>query len=309
MSPSVRRLPIVSAVTVLVALLVPSVAAARTGDLYIGDPGISSVIRVSHKNASQKVVAEAGPDNELAAPDSGVFAAKRKLFIADYHAFPDMRGAVFQIDPKNGSVALVAGEAPFEGPTDVALAPHKRLYAVDPNAGAGGLGAVFIVDPALATVDLVSEGQLFNNGPLGIAVRPNGRILVSDDDAGPGDTGALISVNPDNGAQKFVTKGGHLVGPYGMTLTPNGKIAYLAETTGSIVRVKVKTGAQKVVADGPKFDFPSDVALGLDGKLYSVNDSAPPAVLRSDPKTGKVKVFASGGRLDLPEGITVQPHF
>ena len=93
-----------------------------------------------------------------------------------------------------------------------------------------------------------------------------------------------------------------------MTVTDNGKTAYLADASGNrIVRVTVKTGKQKVVAHAGKLDDPTGVALGLDGKLYVVNDAKKPSVLKIDPKNGNQKVFASGGKLSAPEGITVQP--
>jgi hypothetical protein len=51
------------------------------------------------------------------------------------------------------------------------------------------------------------------------------------------------------------------------------------------------------------------VALGLDRKLYAVNDvSRHPKVIRIDPKTGDAHVFAKGGKLASPEGITVEPR-
>lgn len=289
----------------VLALLVPAAAHARPGDLYVGDPGVNAVIRVDHQTGKQKIVASAG---KLVSPDSGDFAGKHKLFIADYGAFGG-GGAVFQVNTKTSGVGTVSKDSRFKGPTDVAVASKNELDAVDPLAGTGSLGAIFDVNPKSGGTSILSQDQHFNGGPLGIGVLPNGKLLVSDQDAGPGDSGALLKVNPGSGNQSFVAKGGHLDDPYGMTVTGNGKTAYLADASGNrIVRVTVSSGKQKVVAHGGKLDDPTDVALGLDGKLYVANDgSAHVGVLQVNRKTGNQKVFASGGKLNAPEGITVQP--
>jgi hypothetical protein len=289
----------------VLALLVPAAAQASPGDLYVGDPGVNAVIRIDHQTGKQKIVASAG---KLVSPDSGDFAGKHKLFIADYAALGG-DGAVFRVNTKTGGVATVSNDPKFKGPTDVAVASKSELDAVDPFAGTGGLGAIFDVNPKSGGTSILSEDQHFNGGPLGIAPLPNGKLLVSDQSAGPSDSGALLKVNPGGGNQSFVTKGGHLDDPYGMTLTANGKTAYLADNGANrIVRVTVSSGAQKVVAHGGKLDGPTDVTLGLDGKLYVANDgSAHVGVLQINRKTGNQKVFASGGKLSAPEGITVQP--
>jgi DNA-binding beta-propeller fold protein YncE len=293
------------------ALLAPAVAHASPGDLYVGDPGRHAVIRIDHRTGNQKVVASG---QNLAAPDSGAFASKHRLFIADYNAFDDPTGkggAVFRVNTQTGKVGTVSKDPRFEGPTDLAIASNGKIDTVDPFAGTGGLGAIFHVNPSSGATSLLSDDQHFNGGPLGIAILPSGKLLVTDQSAGPNDSGALLRVNPTNGHQSFVTKGGHLNDPYGLTLSKDGKTAYVSDTAtdkNRIVRVKVDSGAQKVVANGGKLDDPTDVALGLDGKLYVVNDAANPKVLRIDRKTGHQKVFASGGKLIAPEGITVQPR-
>lgn len=152
---------------------------------------------------------------------------------------------------------------------------------------------------------------MFNGGPLGLAVLPSGKLLTTDQAAGLGGTGSLLRVNPDaSGAQKFVTQEDKLLGSYGMTLSPNGKVAYVADDgNDSIVRVKIATGAQRVVAQGKPLNGPTDVALGLNGKLYAVNNSsAHPKVTRIDPRTGTARVFAKDGKLASPEGITIEPR-
>jgi DNA-binding beta-propeller fold protein YncE len=284
--------------------LMPAGAQARPGDLYVGDPGAHAVIKIDHRTGKQRIVASG---HNLSNPDSGAFAGKHTLFIADYRAFGG--GAVFRVNTKTGHVGTVSKDAQFKGPTDLAIAANGKLDVVDPFAGTGLLGAIFKVNPQNGATSLVSDDQHFNGGPLGIAVLHSGKVLVTDQAAGPGGSGALLRVNPADGHQTFVTKGGHLADPYGMTLTANGKTAYLADASGNrIVRVRVGTGAQKVVAHGGKIDDPTDVALGLDGKLYVVNDATNPKVLRINPKTGHQKVFASGHHLVFPEGVTVQPR-
>src|SRR4051794_29956895 len=281
----------------LVVLLIPATAQANPGDLYVGDTGAHAVIKISHKTGKQRVVASG---HNLVSPDSGAFAGQHKLFLADYDAFGG-NGAVFRVRTNTGKVATVSKDAQFEGPTDLAIAPNGKLDVVDPFAGTGLLGAIFKVNPQSGATSVLSEGQHFNGGPLGIAVLPNEKLLVTDQEAGPGGSGALLRVNPATGHQTFVTKGGHLTDPYGLTLAPNGKTAFLADSTKNrIVRVRVDSGAQKVVAHGGKLDDPTDVAFGLD----LVNDATNPTVLRIDRSSGNQKVFASGHKLVFPEGIT-----
>jgi sugar lactone lactonase YvrE len=292
-------------------LLAPGAATAKPGDLYVGDPGRNpapgTIIRVSHSTGHQKVVASGG---KLASPDSGAFAGPRKLFIADYGA-----PAVFRVNPVSGGVATTSQDSEFRGPTDVAIAPNGTLYAVDPFAGTGGPpfgdGAVFKVNRHTGNATIVSQGHNFNGGPLGIVVLPSGKLLVTDQNAGPSDSGALLKIDPSSGHQTFVTSGGNLDGGYGLTLSGDGKAAYVADDADNqIVRVNIATGAQHVVAQYTAPDsYVSDVALGLDGKLYAVGDTPTEGfVLRIGRKTGNIHVFTSGHHLGLPEGITVQPR-
>ena len=210
----------------------------------MGDPGAHAVIRIDQQTGKQKIVASAG---KLVSPDSGDFAGKNKLFIADYAAFGGggAVGAVFRVNTKTGGVATVSKDPQFKGPTDVVVASKSEVDAVDPFAGAGLLGAIFDVNPKNGNTSVLSEDQHFNGGPLGIGALPNGKLLVSDQNAGPGDSGALLKVNPGSGNQSFVAKGGHLDDPYGIAVTDSGKTAYLADSTANrVVRVTVKMEAE-----------------------------------------------------------------
>ncbi|MGH2965045.1 MAG: hypothetical protein ACRDMH_06660 [Solirubrobacterales bacterium] len=300
---SVTGLTCIAAGLLSVGLLCP-LAQANPGDLYIGNPGAGNVLRIGHHTKHQSVVASGG---DLVSPDSGAFTRKGRLVIADYNALGGT-GAVFKINVKTGDVKTLASGGAFKGPTDVAIG-GGRIFADDPFAGTGGKGAIFQIVGGSAT--LVSQGGLFAGGPLGLAVLPSGKLLTTDQAAGTGGTGSLLRVNPDNsGVQKFVTQDHKLKGSYGMTLSRSAKVAYVADDSNdSIVRVKIATGAQRVVADGKPLDGPTDVALGLDGKLYAVNDAgAHPKVIKINPRTGDTHVFAKDGKLSSPEGITVEPR-
>lgn len=129
--------------------LLCSLAQARPGDLYIGNPGDSNVLRIEHRTAHQSVVASGG---NLASPDSGAFTRRGRLVIADYNALTN--GAVFKINVKTGEVKTLASGGDFEGPTDVAIG-FGHVFADDPFAGAGAKGAIFQVAGGSAT--LVSQ--------------------------------------------------------------------------------------------------------------------------------------------------------
>lgn len=287
------------AVALLAAAAVAPLAQAKPGDLYVGNAGGQNVVRIKHKNGHQSVVASG---HNLDRPDSGAFDRKGRLVIADY----GITNEIFRINVKSGGVRSLASGLPLVGPTDTAIGPGGQIYAADPTAGTGNHGAIYKI--AAGTTSLVSDGGHFSGGPLGLAVLPSGKILTSDQNAGPGGSGALLEVNPKNGHQSIVSSGHKLVDPYGMTLK-NSKIAYVADSTNrSIVRIKLRSGAQRVVAKGKPLNDPTDVAMGLDGKLYAVDDSANSKIIRVDPKSGATKVFASGGKLNAAEGITVQPR-
>ncbi len=281
-------------------LAVP-VAQAKPGDLFIGDSGDGQIVRISHKSAHQKVVAQG---HHLSNPDSGAFDDKGRLVVGDYDAFGSF-GGVFRINVGTGGVQTLASGAPFgRGPTDVAITPNGKIYTVD-----SGAGVVFRIDPKSGARRIVASGGKLGS-PLGVAALSNKKLLVSD---AAGTMGAVIAVNVKTGHQTFVVQRGDINDPYGITLSPNGKHAYAAIdlplADQSIVRVAVKTGAVKTVAHGAPFDGITDVAMGLDGKLYVVDDDpGHPEVLKVDPKSGHVHVFAHGGKLTGPEGITIQPR-
>ena len=281
----------------------PAAAQAAPGDLYIGDADDDNpqVIRIDPDHPRRQEVVAHG--HGLLGPDSGAFTKSGKLLIADYSA-----DGIFRINVKTGAVKPFGGTTGFAGPTDVAVARDGTVYAADPRGHTDNAGAILEAtageDPAL-----ISDGQFFNSGPLGLAVTRSGSILTADQDAGPSDSGALIRVNPESGDQSIVAEG-FSASPYGMTLSRDGKSAFLAEQTdGAIVRINIKTGADKVIADNNRISAITDVALGLDGMLYAVNDSTEkPAVVRVNPKNGNTKVIAHDRKLTFPEGITVEPR-
>ena len=301
-----RRLSLVPIALVFAALLPPS-AGANPGDFYVGNPGGGNIVRINHHNAHQSVVASGGP---LSSPDSGDFTSSGSLVIADYSASAG-DGAVFKVDTQTGNVMPLASGSPFQGPTDAAIGPGGVIYAADPFAGTNAQGAIFEV--AMGTATVVSDDQFFSGGPLGLAFTPRGKLFAPDLDAGPGDSGALIHVALPGGHQTVTARDHHLEEPFGMTLSKSGKFAFLADfDRDSIVRVRISSGAQRVVAHGRPLQSPTDVAMGLDGKLYAVNNvsssTETPKIIRINPKSGRTHVFAKGGELSSPEGITVQPR-
>lgn len=296
-----RRLLIT--VALAASLAATSQASAKPGDLYVGVPGSGpapgKVVRVNPRTGAQHVVASG---HGLLSPDGGDFTKSGKLLISDYDA-----PGVFKINTNKGTVHPLALGGLFAGPTDVTIDPQGNVFAADPFAepGVNGPGAIFRV--AGGQAHLVSDQGFFHGGPLGLDFAHN-RIYTADQGAGPGGSGALIAVKPSSGHQRIVTSGHKLVDPYGMTLAPNGKVAYLADdsTNNSIVRVKLSNGKQHVVASGGKIDGPTGVAVGLDGKLYVANDGNG-KILRVKPKSGHVSVVSNLAPA-FGEGITVQPR-
>src|SRR4051812_40760264 len=112
--PMRHRLILGAAACLAIPLLAPVGAQAGPGDLYVGDPGADAVIRIDHDTGKQKIVASG---HGLDAPDSGDFAGRRKLFIADYNAFGG-GGAIFRVNTRSGDVRTVSKDPKFKGPTD-----------------------------------------------------------------------------------------------------------------------------------------------------------------------------------------------
>jgi hypothetical protein len=296
---------------IFAALFAVPTAVAKPGDLYVGDPAVSPeparIVKINHRNGHQRLVASGG---KLVGPDAGVFGSPGKLLIADYNAFAG-DGAIFRVNIGTGSVHTVSKDPAFRGPTDLTLGENGKLFAVDPFAGAGAFGAVFRINQQTGDATNVSDDDNFNGGPLGIVTLPSGKLLVADQDAGPSDSGALIKVDPATGAQNVVASGGDLDDPYGVTLSGDGKTAFVADAgKNEIIRVKLASADQQVIADlgGPNW-FAGAITLGLDGKLYATSYTNTHAdVFKIDRHTGDKSVFASQHHLLAPEGITVQPR-
>jgi sugar lactone lactonase YvrE len=269
----------------------------------VGDGGNGKVIRISPKTGHQRVVASG---HGLDSPDSGAFTKGGDLVIADYSAAGG-DGGVFRIDLKQHSVKALAKGPPFAGPTDAAITGNGDIYATDAFGGSDLQGAIYRI--AHGDAHLVSDKGFFESGPLGLAAHGND-LFVADQDAGFAGSGALLSVNSKNGKQKILAQGKKLDDPYGLTLSPDGKYAYLADPTANrIVRVKTSTGRQHVVVSGGKLKGPTDVAYGLNHKLYVANDASNhPSIVKVNPKTGRASILAKDGFLSGPEGVTIQPR-
>ena len=133
----------------------------------------------------------------------------------------------------DASTHQIIDNAIFAGtePAGVVLTPNGKTIYVASQGGPAGW----------ATSDLILVQDFFNSEPnFGLAVSPNGKSLYVASDSGPG----VISVYDTAGAGKFVNN--IVVGnaPIDVAFTPNGKTAYVTNSSdGSVSVIDVKTNS------------------------------------------------------------------
>ena len=92
----------------LVAAILAVPAAAKPGDVIVGDADAEQVLRLK-PNGNISLISD---DDRLDSPNDSVFGSNGKLYVADYDAF-DPAGAVFSINPKTGKTKVLAKEDPL----------------------------------------------------------------------------------------------------------------------------------------------------------------------------------------------------
>ncbi|MFH0342129.1 MAG: hypothetical protein ACHBNF_08365, partial [Chromatiales bacterium] len=143
--------------------------------------------------------------------------------VIDEDAGTGGRGALFRVNPTNGSRKIVSdfgnsaqgtlGDSPF----GVALDASGNILVTDLDAGTNFHGALFRVNPANGNRTLLSDfgnsaqgtlGTLQGN-PRGVAVDASGSILIIDGTVGTNGRGTLFRVNPASGYRTVVSDFGN----------------------------------------------------------------------------------------------------
>jgi streptogramin lyase len=274
----------VVALALAVALAAPTVAAAKSGNIFVGDDGGGDVVRLNPKAGHQKVIVPAS-NSKLDGPVGGAFKGK-KLYIADY----DLPG-VAKINTKTGHVDVVKKNGPFSEPLDLDIGPDGRGYVAEES----GSNGVIRINLKTGKTHRIAEG---NNLDSAFALVFKGkRLLVADSVAG------IVQVDPKTGDKRVICDDPDLQGGQGVAFI--GDQIYANNGESKIYRVRSKHKAA-VVAQGNPLDSVYDMEKAPHKRLYAASEGNG-KVVRVDPKTGHTKVVGSGGHLDSSEGLTVQP--
>jgi Ca2+-binding RTX toxin-like protein len=162
---------------------------------------------------------------------------------------------------------------------------------------------------ARLTALCVMAAALAMPGIAGAAALNPGSILVSTVAA----NGSILQIDPDTGAETVVASGAPLDLPFGMTVTPAGKVLVADYGAQAILTVDPASGS---VSGVPASDFnPIGVDLAPDGRVIASDQGDLPSRLGSivsvDPASGARTTIAAGGTspqdLTNPSGLEVAP--
>ena len=281
-----------AAISTLACLLVATPAAARPGDLIVGDSDAGMVLRIDPSTGAQSVIADDFGDGN---PDGIAFDKRGNILVSAYeNGFGD-GDAVFKIS-RSGAVSTLTSGAPLGQPAYLDRSPEGRVYLADPIAD-----SLFKLSPGGGEpVPFAANVSV----PFGIEVAHDASLFVSGTDG-------VFRVNRQSGAAVDISPG--LFFPGGMTLAPNGILFMASETDDSVYRInpQARTFAP-IIDESSDLNSAYDVAIHPNGFLYLANnDEAVGTIERVDPGSGDLTEIASQSDpdsfLDFPEGIEVEP--
>ncbi|MGH8502891.1 MAG: Calx-beta domain-containing protein [Gammaproteobacteria bacterium] len=278
-------------------------------------------------------------------PISVAVSPSGQLLVVDLDAGADFRGALFEVDPADGSRSLLSdfnndSQGPLgEDPVNLALSADGQVLVADLSAGAGFNGALFKVNASTGNRSLFSDFSDASQGPLGqipfsVAPGPAGEILTVVLAAGMGSRGALFSIDAQTGRRTLLSDFGDAsqgpLGeiPFGVALGPNDEILVIDEDAGpdfrgALFRVDAGNGRRTRLSDfgnsaqGPLGEDPVNLALTSSGQVLVVDFSAGAgqtgALFTLDPSNGTRRLLsdfsdASQGPLGVsPFGVAIVP--
>jgi streptogramin lyase len=266
-------------------LALASSAAAKPGDIIVGDSSSGEILRVKPKTGATSVLSD---DPRFNSPNDIVFGRDGTIYVADYEAF-DGGGGVFRINPRNGNARVVSDDPVFEQPDGIAMAPNGDLFVTDLDI----TGLVRVRLPS-GNANLVSDGPLVDSSPTGVVVPPDGFPIVGSSDG-------VTRVNPVSGDASLIADGADgLTGCCGIVRDPGGTL-YMADSTDGVQSIDPRTGevsdlSGPVLYDGygMGFDLRGRVLLTADDQISSVN-----------VRTGAVRSVADD--FVYAEGMEVEP--
>jgi YVTN family beta-propeller protein len=211
---------------------------------------------------------------------SGMAAAAPKAYVGN---FGDSTVSV--IDTGTGSVVATIPVA--QGPHGMAISQDGRTVYVTGD----GSTAMSIIDTAS---DKVIKTVEVGKTPQGVALTPDGKLLLvcvyGEDRVAFVDTATQSVV-----ATMPVPK------PHTVSITPDGKLAYLtSQQPGSFALAVADLSKRAVARNVPLEKTPRDGEFGHDGKAFYFTQAGVSAVMVLDPASDKIVA-------EIPTGAS--PHF
>ena len=247
-------------------------------DGSVGTNGGGLLFRVNPTSGFRTVVSDFGNSGQGALglnPRGLAIVSSGNILVIDLDAGTNGRGALFRVNPANGSRTVVSdfnnsaqGTLGFE-PIAVAIDSSGNILVIDENGGTNFRGALFGINPANGSRTLISDFGDSAQGPLGdfpsgMALDSSGNILVIDPFASTNRSVALFRVNPANGSRTLVSdfnnsaQGPLGVEPFGVAAVPPqprlGDILVIdpeagANSNGALFIVDVFNGSRSLISN------------------------------------------------------------
>ena len=274
-------------VATVLALACASSAAAKPGDIIVGDSGSDEVLRVKPKTGATSLISD---DPRFRDPNDVVVGRDGTIYVADYESFGG-GGGVFKVNPRTGKARIVSDDPAFEQPDGLTLTPSGDLLVTDITPTNAAVHRVAL--PSGNTTPF-STDPLLDGGPVGIVAPPNGDVFVAANDL-------LARVDPLTGAATTVADSGDgLVGGDGLTRGPDGTL-YMADSAVGLQAINPRTGAVDDLS-GPVAHDGYGMAFDFRGRVLVTDGDTITAV---NPATGSSREVGDG--LDYAEGMEVEP--
>lgn len=254
------------------------------------------------------------------------------ILVVDQNAGTDTRGALFRVNPNDGSRTLVTDFGNSQqgtlgnDPRDAAVEASGQILIIYQNGGGtGSRGSVHRVDPTTGNRTLVTIFDAISD-PWRVAVEASGTILVTDSNGGTDQRGALYRIDPATGnvLRTFdfgnAAEGDLGVDPLGQAVEASGNILVADRTAGpaggsqagAVFRVDGTTGQRVLLSDffdpaqGPIGVDPFDVAVlsntapVVEDQTFTVaensaNGTVVGTIVVTDPDPGDALAFAVTG--------------
>jgi len=188
------------------------------------------------------------------------------------------------LEVKKGVSELLFGEEKVDSldkPYGVAVDKQGRVYITD-------LGRVWVIDFKNKTYRFIGDepgvGRL--NFPVGITTTSDNRVFVTDINLD-----RVFVFNPDGRFMSAIGEKGELDGPSGVAVDEKNRLIYVVDSKKHQVNVYSLDTFKKVRVMGKRgsengeFNFPTNIALDKEGRLYVV-----------DTGNFRVQIFDSEGR-------------